>query len=141
MEFGAVLILGIPLIFLLIYVAIEITHYFAIKAAMDSGSRAAARQLVVEYNKTGTQVSSINLGTWPTLKMPNYINNSSQYTVVWDSANNPPQYVDVQCSYDNSAGLPPFPSGPLSYFATSFNMKDSNGNVIVVTSSTRMPVQ
>jgi Flp pilus assembly protein TadG len=121
-EFAAVLMLGLPLLLLLVYVAVELTHYFSIKAAMDVGSRNAARALVVDYNNNHTCKTTIDLASWSFLKMPNYIANNGQFDVVWDSTTNPSQ-VTVSCEY-SGAGLSPFPSGPLSYLNNnaSFNL-------------------
>ena len=117
-EFGAVLVLGGPLLIGLIYLAVETTHFFAIKSAMDVGARNAARALVVNYNNSNTEGTTVNFIT-----IPNYINSPSQFTVVWDVAN-PPTYVTVTCSYPSGGGggLPPFPNGPIAYMNTAFNL-------------------
>jgi Tfp pilus assembly protein PilW len=114
-ELAAALVFGLPLLILIIFVALECTHFYAIKAAMDVGARNAARALVIDYNKTGVQGTNSNL-KW--LKIPNYIADPGQFTdVTWDNSNNPPTYVTVTCTYfsDGRYGLPQFPRGPLRY--------------------------
>ena len=110
-EFACALVFGLPLLVLIVFVTLETAHFYAIKSAMEVGARDAARGLVVNYNKTGTQSTTVN---W--LTMPNYIASSNQFEVAWDSSS-PPQYVTVSCKYPSGGGngLPPFPSGPLRY--------------------------
>jgi Flp pilus assembly protein TadG len=136
-EFAAVLILGTPLLLLLMYVAIETTHFFAIKAAMDVGAREAARFLVVDFNKTRIEKTTVDLATWGSfLKMPNYIANNGQFTVAWDTAINPTQ-CSVTCTY-GGAGVAPFPGGPLTYLTqnASFDL-----STIQIRGTYTMPVQ
>jgi Flp pilus assembly protein TadG len=136
MEFGAVLMLGLPLLLLLVYFAIELTQYFTIKAAMDVGARNAARALVVDFNNNRTCKTSIDLATWTFLKMPNYIVNNGQFDVVWDSTTTPSQ-VTVSCQY-SGPGLTPFPSGPLNYLNNNASLNLSG---IRPTGQSVMPVQ
>src|SRR6185437_9334037 len=125
-EFGAVIVLGVPLLIGLIFIAVEVGHYFAIKSAMDVGARNTARALVVNFNNTNGQKAAptsaaVNNGTGqtiPPITLGNYIADGSQYTVTWDTAN-PPANVTVECAYPQNGafGLPVFPNyGPISYF-------------------------
>ena len=113
-EFAGVLVVGLPLLTLLVFVGLECGHFYTIKSAMEVGARDAARALVVNYNLTGTEKTVVD---W--LTIPNYINNSNQFTVVWDSKT-PPAFVTVSCAYPSGGGngLPPFPAGPLRYLIT-----------------------
>ncbi|HEY9788994.1 MAG TPA: hypothetical protein V6D22_01260, partial [Candidatus Obscuribacterales bacterium] len=111
LEFAAVIVLGLPLAIMFIFIGVETTHYFAIKSAMDVGARRAARELVIDYNNTGTMNDAVAF-----LTMPGYIVNSNQFTVTWDTAS-PPASVSVSCNYPagGAPGLAPFPNGPLKY--------------------------
>jgi hypothetical protein len=116
---------GLPLLTLLVYVALEIAHFYTIKSAMEVGARNAARALVVKYNVTNTKVTSV---TW--LSMPHYIASPNQFDVTWDSAT-VPKFVTVSCRYpsDGSYGLQPFPAGPLRYLNNKATFDLSNFSV------------
>lgn len=116
-EFAAALTFGLPLLALLVFVGMECAQYYTIRSAMEVGARAAARGLVVRYNKTGVKNTSVD---WVTT--PHFIANSSQFTTSWD-ASTPPSYVTVKCTYPSGGayGLPVFPAGPLKYLSTNAN--------------------
>lgn len=133
-EFAAVLMLGLPLAILFMFIGVETTHYFAIKSAMDSGARRAARELVILYNTTNNRKPTVDF-----LTMQGYIASSSQFDVTWDAAT-PPAFVTVSCQYPYSggAGLAPFPNGPLKYLIDNCRFNLSN---MSVTSGCTMPIQ
>jgi hypothetical protein len=137
-ELGAALMFGLPLLVLIVYVALETTHFYTIKSAMDVGARNAARALVVDYNKTNTKGTSV---TW--LTMPHYIASSKQFSIDWDTAN-PPTFVTVTCSYpnDGSYGLPQFPGGPLRWlFNKSANNSTFTLGTMTVQGTFTVPIQ
>jgi Flp pilus assembly protein TadG len=133
-EFAAVIVVGLPLLALLVYVGLECAQFYTIKSAMEVGARTAARQLVVNYNNTGSKNTVVNLTS------QSFINNSNQFTVNWDPSNNP-TYVTVTCSYPSGGGngLPEFPAGPLRFLLkqnATFNLRN-----VVVQGSFTLPVQ
>ena len=131
-EFASVLAFGLPLLIVLLFVGYDCMQFYIIKSAMERGAREAARGLVVNYNKTGTKKADVD---W--LSSPNFIASSNQFTVTWDP-NVPPTFVTVKCQYptDGTGGLQPFPSGPLRYFGSAFDMQN-----IVVHGTFTLPVQ
>lgn len=132
-EFAAVLVLGLPLAILFIFIGCETTRYFAIKAAMDVGARRAARELVIQYNNTGTKTQTVTF-----LTLPGYIASANQFSVSWDSAT-PPSSVAVSCTYPaaGAPGLAAFPNG-LDYISNRCRFYIGNINI---TSNFTMPVQ
>jgi Flp pilus assembly protein TadG len=133
-EFAAVLMFGLPLLTLLVFVSLEIAHFYTIKSAMEVGARNAARALVVKYNVTNTKVTTVDF-----LTMPRYIANPNQFDVTWDTAT-VPRFVTVSCKYpsDGSYGLQPFPAGPLRYLNSKSVFDLSN---FTVRGRFTMPVQ
>jgi Flp pilus assembly protein TadG len=132
-EFAAVLVFGLPLLTVLGFVALEAARFYTIKSAMEVAARTAARGLVVQYNTTGTEGASVT-----GLTVPNFVANSNQFTVTWDT-NTPPSFVTVSCSYPTSGqyGLAPFPAGPLRYLSNA-TFDTSN---IAVQGTTTFPIQ
>jgi Flp pilus assembly protein TadG len=133
-EFAAVLVFGLPLLIVLVFVGNDCAHFYIIKSAMEVGARNAARGLVVQYNKTGVQNTSID---W--LTTPSFIANKNQFSVSWDPST-PPAYVTVTCAYPSGGGdgLPVFPTGPLRYLSS--NSTFSPGTIHVQGTFT-LPVQ
>jgi Flp pilus assembly protein TadG len=141
-EFAAVLVIAGPLLIILLYAAVEICTAFAIKSALDMCARNAARALIVAYNNHDPRVLS---GATPSnsasrtfcdtnFQMRQYVKSGcNQWTVAWDT-NNPPNYVQVTCSYPNggvAGSLPRFPNPDV------FNL----GSTFVLQSTFTMPRQ
>ncbi|HEY9792824.1 MAG TPA: hypothetical protein V6D22_20660 [Candidatus Obscuribacterales bacterium] len=118
-EFAAALVIGLPLLTLLVFVALECGHFYTIKSAMELGARNAARALVVYYNVNHSTTPASSATFFSDFFIPNYINSATQFTYIWDTANTPPQYVTVSCAYPSGGGngLAPFPAGPLRYLS------------------------
>jgi Flp pilus assembly protein TadG len=133
-EFTAVLVFGLPLLVLLSYVGLECAQFYAIKSAMETAARAAARKLVIQYNLTGNKNTVVDLRT------DRFINNGNQFTVTWDTATQP-TFVTVTCAYPTGGGggLPEFPCGPLAYMQkanATFNLQ-----AITVQGTFTLPIQ
>ncbi len=113
-EAAAAMGLMLPLIFIILYVIIEISQAYLIRQGLAESARSAARQLAVAYSQDNDIKVNRRLQNklvFDSIRIPNVINSSAQFqNPVWDQSGNPPT-VAVTVSYTGgSNGLPAFPS-------------------------------
>ncbi len=121
-ELSAALVLGFPLVFSMIYAALEANLYFTIRTNLDVATRRAAQLLIDHYVTTGTKDADTTNGNLPSgLAFDVYngqgkyfINKSAnQFTWTWDTSSKPTT-VTVTTSYPTSGSstysLMTFPS-------------------------------
>jgi Flp pilus assembly protein TadG len=112
-EFAAVISIGLPLLILLIYAAMETSFAFMITSNLDVAARKAARDLAIEYTKDPTIATNSGLqqAVFDKIRIPNFVAANSQFgQPVFTTTT--PQKVTVTVSYPSGGGngLPTFPN-------------------------------
>jgi hypothetical protein len=112
-EAGAAMVVVLPLVFLMIYVIVEISYAYLIEASLAQGAREAARNLAINYGQNPAIANNRSLEEAQVLdhvRIPNIINDSAQFDdVVWETAATP-HTVQVNVRYlGNRYGLRAFP--------------------------------
>lgn len=115
-EFGAACALGIPLIITILYVTLEASYYFSIRANIDLAARNAARALAIKAGSDASYKTDNNkcrTDVYDKIRIPGFVADSSQF-VDPDWGPGSPQTVTVTCRYVPGAGSAPL--GPLPRF-------------------------
>lgn len=112
-ELAGVMMIMIPVAFMVIFAAIEVSHACVIHGSLSSAAHTAARNLAIAYWKNSDVANSPDLQDALVLqhvRITNIVNDSRQFTnVIFDTAADPP-YVAVTVTYTGGTyGLPKFP--------------------------------
>lgn len=113
-EGAASMAVMLPIVFLCIYVALEVSYMYVLKATLAEGAREAARSLAIAYGRDpdiASSRSSQDSEVFDRVRIANVINASAQFNDPVFNANAEPPTVTVTVRYtDNQYGLPPFPN-------------------------------
>ncbi|MBY0548090.1 MAG: pilus assembly protein [Candidatus Obscuribacterales bacterium] len=113
-EGAASMAVMLPIMFLCIYVALEVSYMYVLKATLAEGAREAARNLAIAYGRDpdiAGDRSSQDSEVFDRVRIANVINDSAQFNDPVFNANAEPPTVTVTVRYtDNQFGLPPFPN-------------------------------
>lgn len=112
-EFAASLALFLPVLIAVLYVTLEASYGYTIKANLDASVRKAARALSIEYGKNPTiTTDSTAQGTiFDTCKINNFVNDKAQFSTPTFDTTTPPGTVTLTVTYTSgSYGLPTFPN-------------------------------
>ncbi len=114
-ETAATMTLVIPLLFLVLFTAIEASQGYGIWQALQQGARESARRLATTYavdpGIVSNTVDQAKYGFDP-VRINQIINDSSQFSATFNSgsANTTPASVTVTATYSaGQFGLPQFP--------------------------------
>lgn len=113
-EFAVALSLFLPLLISIIYVVLEASFMYTIKANLDVASRKAARELAIMYgtNKTNAQQPKASNPVYTNTRIPNFVVDNNQFDDPTFSTAVAPGTVTVIVHYPTTGayGLPPFPN-------------------------------
>jgi hypothetical protein len=114
-EFGAALVIGLPLVITIIYAVLEASYLFSIRQHINQAAGLASRALAIEYGRNpkialapnGPEVQAVLTN----IRIPNFVQDNAQFST---PSFNPtdPSSVTITCSYPPAGkyGLPPFPN-------------------------------
>jgi Flp pilus assembly protein TadG len=113
-EGAASMVILLPIMFLVMYVALEVSYMYVLKSSLAEAAREAARNLAIAYGQDpaiatdrGLQDSTV----FDKLRIGAIINSSAQFdNPVFNTSNDPPT-VTVRVNYTGGQyNLPPFPN-------------------------------
>lgn len=125
-EGAASLAVMLPIMFLCIYVALEVSYLYVLKSTLAEGAREAARDLAIAYGRdpeVANSRSAQNTAVFDRVRINNVINNSLQFDdPVFNPTSEPPT-VTVTVRYTpDQYGLPPFPNPDPLRLSGSFHL-------------------
>jgi len=112
-EFGAVLVLVVPLVLILIFAGYEFAYGFLIKSNIDNAAKNASRALAIEYGQDPTVAtnSTKQQAIFDKIRIPNFVNDNQQFAVVKFEPVADPESVSVTVKYlGGQYNLPKFPN-------------------------------
>lgn len=129
-EFAVAVSLFLPLLISIIYVVLEASYMYTVKANLDVASRKAARELAIMYgtSKTNAQQPAASNPVFTNTRIPNFVANNGQFddpTFVTAPA---PGTVTVTIHYPTNGayGLPPFPNPDPLHIGSSFDLTSTS---------------
>ncbi len=129
-EFAVALSLFLPLLISIIYVVLEASFMYTIKANLDVASRKAARELAIMYgtNKTNAQQPKASNPVYTNTRIPNFVVNNNQFDDPTFATAVPPGTVTVTVHYPTGGafGLPPFPNPDPLNIGSSFDLTSTS---------------
>lgn len=113
-EFGAVLAVVIPLVFLLLFVCYECAYAYMIKGNIDNAAKNAARAMAIAYGQNPDVATNTSLqqNVYSGIRIPNFVNDNRQFDPPqFSPSGGEPTNVTVTLTYRGGQyGLPPFPN-------------------------------
>ncbi len=112
-EFAASLALFLPVLIAVLYVTLEASYGYTIKANLDASVRKACRGLAIEYGKNPSITTDTTAqGTiFDTCIVNNFVNDKAQFSTPTFDTTSPPGTVTLTVTYTSgSYGLPTFPN-------------------------------
>ncbi len=129
-EFAVALSLFLPLLISIIYIVLEASFMYTIKANLDVASRKAARELAIMYgtNKTNAQQPKASNPVYTNTRIPNFVVDNNQFDDPTFSTAVPPGTVTVTVHYPTGGafGLPPFPNPDPLNIGSSFDLTSTS---------------
>ncbi len=113
-EAAAALTILLPLIFVIIFAALEAGYAYTLKSSLSEAARQAARDLAIAYGQNPTIAgdrTQENSLVFDSIRIRNVLNDSSQFDdPVWNTSGDPTT-VQVTVRYlGGQFGLPTFPN-------------------------------
>jgi hypothetical protein len=112
-EAAASLSVILPLVFLMLYVVVEVSYAYLLEASLAQGAREAARDLAISYGRNPAVANNRTLedaSVFDNVRIHNIINDSGQFDDPEWNTGTSPHTVHVVVKYTgNKYGLHPFP--------------------------------
>jgi hypothetical protein len=122
-EFGAVLMLGLPILLLFAYATVETCFYFTIKANLETSCRSCARQIAIDYIKNGNTTGFVNAGYLSQFFIPGYVTSATQFNTQFLPAGAPTTVqVTTTLPPGGGGGRLTFPNPDVFNLGPSFNL-------------------
>lgn len=123
-EFGASIVLIVPIVLLLGYAAVEAGIALTIQNSLNTSASLAARKLAISYAQNPALAIASPQLVFDQIRFTNIVNNSEQFAVSsWNTGSSPPT-VTVTCSYmGGQSGRPVFPNPDPLNLGAGFKLK------------------
>lgn len=125
-EFAVVLSLFLPLMLTIVYVVLQASNLYMIKANLDVASRKASRELAILYNTNQAQASApaASNTVYTNTRIPNFVVANGQFDDPQFVTNPKPGTVTVRIHYPTQGGfgLPPFPNPDILKLGSAFDL-------------------
>lgn len=113
-EFAAALLIGLPLLITIMYVAVEASILFAIRTNIDIAARQASRNMAIQFGQNANTRTDRDLqqAVYTRVRIPGFVVANSQFSDP-TFAMASPATVTVTCTYPANGGglgIPPFPN-------------------------------
>lgn len=129
-EFAVALALFLPLLITIIYVVLEASYMYTVKANLDVASRKAARELAILYgtNRVQAQQPKGSNPVFTNTRIPNFVADNNQFDDPTFNTNPAPGTVTVTIHYPVGGmyGLPPFPNPDPLHIGTNFDLTSTS---------------
>jgi hypothetical protein len=113
-EFGAVLVIVVPLVIGLLFAGYEFAYGYMIKSNLDNAAKNAARAMAIAYGQDQTIASNQakQQAVYTSVRVPNFVNANQQFSDPdFKPSGGSPKSVTVTVSYlPGQFNLPKFPS-------------------------------
>jgi hypothetical protein len=125
-EFGAALVIIIPIVLALGYVAVEAGIAITIYNALSASAGKAARKLAIAYGQDPSKATSTPQTVFGQVTYLNFVTSATQFSIPedgWNTNANPPT-VTVKCTYvGGEEGRPPFPNPDILNLESQFRIQ------------------
>lgn len=125
-EFGAALVIIIPIVLSMGYVAVEAGIAITIYNALSASAGKAARKLAIAYGQDPGSTMTTPQAVFEQVTYLNFVTSASQFSIPengWNTTANPPT-ITVTCTYiGGQEGRPPFPNPDILNLENQFRIQ------------------